>query len=160
MAKRAEYWKVAPETYKAFGAVKQSIADSGLEHDLIHMVYLRVSQINGCAYCVDLHWRDAIEAGVEARKLNSVITWDECPFFTPRERAAFAWTDALTDIAASRAPDDIYAAAVAEFGESGLANLSYAIGLMNAFNRLGVGFRMQPAALDGEIRGDAKNAAA
>lgn len=148
MEQRIAYWKVAPEGYRAFGEVKKYVAASGLEAGLVHMIYLRVSQLNGCAYCVDLHWRDAVAAGVEPRKLNGLVIWHECPWFTGRERAALAWTESLTDIAGTRAPRDAYEAALAEFGERGMADLSYAIVLMNAFNRLGVGFRMQPDAME------------
>ena len=144
MDERINYRTAAPEGYRALGAAKKAIEASGLDHALIHLVYLRVSQINGCAYCVDLHWRDALAAGVDARKVNSVVTWEEAPFFTARERAAFAWAESLTNVATTRAPDEAYDAARAEFGDAELANLSYAIALMNAFNRLGVGFRQKP----------------
>lgn len=144
MEKRIAYWKVAPEGSQAFGMVKKYVADCGLEHDLVHMVYLRVSQINGCAYCVDLHYCDAVSAGVDRRKLNSVVTWRESPFFTDRERAAFRWAESLTEIARTRAPDADYRAAKAAFTDRELVDLSYAIALMNAFNRIAVGFRRQP----------------
>ena len=144
MDKRIEYWTTAPAGYRAFMGVKNAVLESGIEHRLIHLVWLRVSQINGCAYCVDLHWRDALAAGVEARVLNAVAAWDEMPCFDARERAAFAWAEALTLVAATRAPEPAYRAAEAEFGAAGMCALSYAIAYMNAMNRLGVGFRMQP----------------
>lgn len=145
MDKRIEYWTAAPDGYKAFLGVRKAVAESGLEHPLIHLVYLRVSQLNGCAYCVDLHYRDALAAGVDARKINSLVTWEEGPFYTPRERAALAWAEALTNLTATHAPDAPYRAALDAFGEKGLSDLSYAIALMNALNRLGVGFRMSPS---------------
>jgi len=144
MEKRIEYWKVAPEGHQGFGTVKKYVTDCGLEHDLVHMVYLRVSQINGCAYCVDLHYGDAVSAGVDRRKLNSVVTWQESPFFSDRERAAFHWAETLTEVARTGAPDADYRSAKAVFTDRELVDLSYAVALMNAFNRIAVGFRRRP----------------
>lgn len=141
---RIDYRTVAPEGYKAFARVHRYIAESGLEPALIHLVYLRVSQINGCGFCVDLHWRDALAEGVSPRKVNAVAAWDETPFFSPRERAALAWAECLTRVADAKAPDAEYERARAHFSEKELVDLTYAIALMNAFNRLGVGFRMEP----------------
>jgi AhpD family alkylhydroperoxidase len=145
MQQRLDYTKASPEGYKALGAVHRYIAKCGLEEQLIHLVYLRVSQINGCAYCVDLHTRDARAAGVAERKLHNVVTWHEAPFFTPRERAAFTWAESLTLIAETKAPDADYDAVRQHFDEKELADLTYAISLMNAFNRLAIGFRRTPA---------------
>jgi AhpD family alkylhydroperoxidase len=144
MKMRMDYRKVSPEGYRAFGAVHQYIAKCGLEESLIHLVYLRISQINGCAYCVDLHFRDALKCGVEARKINAVSAWVEMPFFSPRERAAFAWAESLTNVAKTGAPDEAYDGLKAHFSEKEIADLTYTIALMNSFNRLGVGFRMMP----------------
>lgn len=146
MEPRLDYAAVSPEAAKSFGGAHRYIAQCGLEPGLIHLVYLRVSQINGCAYCVDLHTRDALRDGDDFRRLNSVITWRETPFFTPRERAALAWAEALTLVAETRAPDADYAQANAEFSEKELVDLTYAIGLMNALNRIAIGFRRGPAA--------------
>lgn len=145
MQTRLNYVSVAPEGYKAFAAVRSYISKCGLEESLIDLVYLRISQINGCAYCVDLHSRDARKAGVSERRLHNVITWHEAPFFTPRERAAFAWAESLTLVSETHAPDADYDAVREHFTDKELADLSYAIALMNALNRLGVGFRNRPA---------------
>jgi AhpD family alkylhydroperoxidase len=141
---RLNYKEAAPDGYKAFARVHQYVAQSGLEPALVHLVYLRVSQINGCAYCVDLHWRDALAEGVSPRKVNAVAAWEEAPFFSPRERAAFTWAESLTRLAETKAPDADYERAREHFADKELADLTYAVALMNALNRLGVGFRRAP----------------
>ncbi len=146
MQTRMDPAKAAPEGYKLLGQLHAYVGQSGLDPVLVDLVYLRISQINGCAYCVDLHWRDAIRKGVDPRKLNAVAAWEEMPFFSERERAAFAWAESLTLVAASKVPDAVYEAARSLYGEKELADLSHAIVVMNAFNRLGVGFRKLPTA--------------
>lgn len=146
MLTRLDHAKAAPEGAKLLGQLYAYVAKSGLDPALIDLVYLRISQINGCAYCVDLHWRDATSKGVETRKLNAVAAWEEMPFFSARERAALAWAESLTLVAQTKAPDSAYDAARAAFGDKELADLSYAIAVMNAYNRLGVGFRKMPSA--------------
>ena len=143
MQQRLNYSSVAPEGYRAFGGVHQYVAKN-VDETLLNLVYLRVSQINGCAYCVDLHTRDAIKAGENQRRLHNVITWREAPFFSERERAAFAWAESLTLVSQTGAPDADYDAVHKHFNDKELADLTYAIALMNAFNRLGVGFRKSP----------------
>lgn len=144
MQTRLDYRKVAPDGYRALARVHRYVAECGLEHELVHLVYLRVSQINGCGFCIDLHYRDALAEGVDPRKINGVAAWAEVPFFSARERAAFAWAESLTHVAKTRAPDADYDAARAQFSDKELCDLTYAISLMNAFNRLGVGFRIMP----------------
>lgn len=146
MLTRLDHAKAAPEGAELLGQLYAYVAKSGLDPALIDLVYLRISQINGCAYCVDLHWRDATSKGVETRKLNAVAAWEEMPFFSARERAALAWAESLTLVAQTKAPDSAYDAARAAFGDKELADLSYAIAVMNAYNRLGVGFRKMPSA--------------
>ncbi len=145
MKTRMDYRKVSPEGYRAFAAVHQYIAKCGLEEALVHLVYLRISQINGCAYCVDLHYRDALKCGTDPRTINAVSAWREMPFFSPRERAAFAWAESLTHVSQTGAPDDAYDGLMSHFSEKEIADLTYAIALMNGFNRLGVGLRTMPA---------------
>jgi AhpD family alkylhydroperoxidase len=119
-----------------------------LPKDLIDLVYLRVSQINGCAYCIDMHSRDLLKAGLAVEKLVLVPVWHESgALFSPRERAALAWAETVTLVAETGVPDDDYDAAAAEFNDKELADLTYAIGLMNAFNRFGVAFRPTPGAV-------------
>jgi AhpD family alkylhydroperoxidase len=147
MSNRIDYAKISPESYKAFGSVYVSVRKSSLPHDLINLVYLRVSQINGCAYCIDMHSRDLLKAGVTTDKLVLVPVWREAgEVFSTRERAALAWAEMVTRVADTGIPDSDYHAAAAVFGEVELADLTYAIGLMNAFNRFGVAFRTTPAA--------------
>ena len=147
MSNRIDYAKASPEGYKAFGNVHVTLHKSGLPHELIDLVYLRVSQINGCAYCIDMHSRDLLKLGVTVDKLVLVPVWREAGnLFTARERVALAWAETVTRVAETGVPDADYAAAAAEFNDKELADLTYAIGLMNAFNRLGITFRVTPAA--------------
>jgi AhpD family alkylhydroperoxidase len=148
MNNRLDYAKASPEGFKAYGGVYVAIQKSGLPKELVDLVYLRVSQINGCAYCIDMHTRDLLKSGIAVEKLVLVPVWrDAAALFTPRENAALAWAETVTRVAETGIPQSDYDAAAAEFGDRELADLSYAIGLMNAFNRLGVGFRSTPAAV-------------
>lgn len=147
MSKRIDYSRASPEGYKAFGGVYVAVQNSGLPKALIDLVYLRVSQINGCAYCIDMHSRDLLKQGLAVEKLVLVPVWhDVGEVFSQRERVALRWAEIVTRIAETGAPDTEYAAAAAEFTEKELADLTYAIGLMNAFNRFGIAFRIPPAA--------------
>ena len=147
MSNRIDYAKASPEGYKAFGGVYATILKSGLPKDLVDLVYLRVSQINGCAYCIDMHSRDLLKSGLSVDKLVLVPVWREGGgVFSPRERVALAWAETVTRVAETAVPDADYEAAAAEFSDKELADLTFAIGLMNAFNRFGVAFRATPAA--------------
>ena len=147
VSNRIDYAKASPEGYKAFASVYAILRKSGLQKNLIDLVYLRVSQINGCAYCVDMHSRDLLESGLTTQKLALIPVWDGAGgVFSPRERIALAWAEAVTRLDETGVPDADYAAAAAEFNARELADLTYAIGLMNAFNRFGIAFRTPPAA--------------
>jgi AhpD family alkylhydroperoxidase len=147
MSTRIDYAKASPEGYKAFGSVYLTVQKSGLSHELINLVYLRVSQINGCAYCIDMHSRDLLKGGITPDKLVLVPVWrDAGEVFSGRERTAIAWAETVTRVAETGIPDADYEAAAAEFSDKELADLTYAIGLMNAFNRFGISFRSTPAA--------------
>lgn len=147
MTHRIDYASASPDGYKAFGGVYVTLQKSGLPHELIDLVYLRVSQINGCAYCIDMHSRDLIKLGVSVEKLVLVPVWrDAGDVFSTRERIALAWAETVTNVAETGVPDADYQATAAEFNDKELADLTYAIGLMNAFNRFGVTFRSIPAA--------------
>ena len=147
MTNRIDYTKASPEGYKAFGAVYATLLKSGLEKQLIDLVYLRVSQINGCAYCIDMHSRDLLKAGLAVDKLVLVPVWhDAGAVFTGSERAALAWAETVTRVSETGVPDADYEAAALVFGDKELADLTYAIGLMNAFNRFAITFRVKPAA--------------
>jgi AhpD family alkylhydroperoxidase len=148
MSNRIDYAKVSPEGYKAFGGVYVTLLKGSLPKTLVDLVYLRISQINGCAFCIDMHTRDLVKSGLAVEKLVLVPVWhDAGQLFSQRERAALAWAETVTRVAQTGVPDADYAAAAAEFTEIELADLTYAIGLMNAFNRFGIAFRSTPAAL-------------
>ena len=147
MTIRLDYAKISPDGFKALGGVYVSIQKSGLPKELVDLVYLRVSQINGCAYCIDMHSRDLLKLGIAVDKLVLVPVWrDAATIFSARERAALAWAETVTRVSETGVPDADYEAATTEFNDKELADLTYAIGLMNVFNRLGVSFRTPPAA--------------
>ena len=147
MSNRIDYAKISPAGYKAFGGVYVYLQNCGLSHDLIYLVYLRISQINGCAYCIDMHSRDLLKLGVTVDKLVLVPVWrDAGKLFSARECAALAWAETVTRVAETAVPASDYDAVAAEFSDKELADLTYAIGLMNAFNRFGISFRTPPAA--------------
>ncbi|MCY1267985.1 alkylhydroperoxidase AhpD family core domain protein [compost metagenome] len=147
MTNRIDYSKASPEGYKAFGSVYATLQNIDLPKELVDLVYLRVSQINGCAFCIDMHSRDLLKSGLAVEKLALVPVWhDAGSVFSSRERVALAWAETVTRVAQTHVPDADYAAATAEFSDKELADLTYAIGLMNAFNRFGVAFRSTPAA--------------
>jgi AhpD family alkylhydroperoxidase len=148
MSKRIDYAKASPEGYKAFGAVHATVLKGSLPKELVNLVYLRVSQINGCAFCIDMHTRDLLKSGLAVEKMVLIPVWrDAGALFTTRERAALAWAETVTRVAETGVPDADYEAAAAEFSATELADLTYAIGLMNAFNRFGISFRSVPAAV-------------
>jgi AhpD family alkylhydroperoxidase len=135
--------KTAPDGYKALLGVERYIRQCGLEQRLIELVKMRSSQINGCAYCLDMHSRDARRAGESEQRLYLLDAWHESSLYTPRERAALAWTDAVTRIADTHAPDDVYDALRPHFVEKEIADLTILIGMINLWNRLAIGFRSQ-----------------
>jgi len=143
MADRAKYGQVFPEGISALRNLGKTIGSSGLETGLLHLVYTRASQLNGCAYCIDMHTKDARAAGETEQRLYSLSAWRETPFYTPRERAALAWTEALTNIQVGHAPDAVYQEAHREFGDADLVKLSLAITYINAWNRIAIGFRSE-----------------
>ena len=147
MTNRIDYTKASPEGYKAFGAVYATLLKGSLPKQLIDLAYLRVSLINGCAFCIDMHSRDLLKSGLNVEKLVLIPVWhDAGNVFTARERAALAWAETVTRVSETGGPDAAYEAAAAEFNDAELADLTYAIGLMNAFNRFGVSFRSTPVA--------------
>ena len=144
MKTRLDFYQVSPEAMKAMIALEVAVGKLGLEPSLIELVKLRASQINGCAFCIDMHTADARKAGETERRLYGVSAWRETPFFTDRERAALAWTESLTLLAATHAPDADYELAAAQFSEKELVDLTLAINAINSWNRFGVGFRKMP----------------
>jgi len=147
MTQRMDYNAATPAGMKALGGVYGHILQSGLPKVLVDLVYLRVSQLNGCAYCIDMHSRDLLKEGVTIDKLVLVPGWREAgALFGATERAALAWAETVTCVADTGVPDADYEAAAAVFDRKQLADLTIAIGLMNAYNRMAISFRAVPAA--------------
>jgi AhpD family alkylhydroperoxidase len=147
MSIRIDYANVAPAGIKALGGLYGYVMQSGLNQVLVELVYLRVSQINGCAYCLDLHTRDLTKNGVKLEKLALVQVWREAgSVFDERERAALAWAETVTRVAETHIPDEEFQAVRAVFSEKEVVDLTLAIGLMNTFNRIAIGFRRPPEA--------------
>jgi AhpD family alkylhydroperoxidase len=145
MHARTDFYTASPDAIKAMVALEVAVSKLGLEPSLLELVKLRSSQINGCAFCVDMHTTDARKAGETDRRLHGVCVWRETPFFTPREQAALAWTEALTALATTHAPDADYELLQAQFSLKEQVDLTLAINTINGWNRLGVGFRKMPA---------------
>ncbi len=144
MEVRINYRAVSPQGHQAFGRVSEYISGCGLDPMLLNLLLLRVSQINGCAFCVDLHYRDCVKNGVGERKLSNLVTWRESPLFSERERAALGWAESVTMVAETGAPQHEYEAVKAHFSDKEVVDLTYAIALMNAMNRVAIGFRRRP----------------
>ncbi len=144
MAARIDHARVAPGALRAMYGLEQYVRASGLEHSLLELVKLRASYLNGCAFCVDMHTKDARVAGEAEQRLYALPVWRETPFFTPRERAALAWAEAVTELARSGVPDEVYEEARAHFTEVELVNRTLAVVAINGWNRLSVSFRTEP----------------
>ncbi len=148
MSQRVNYNAVSTSGMKALGAVHAYVRQSGLPSRLVDLVYLRVSQINGCAYCIDMHSRDLLKAGLPVEYLVLVAAWPEAgAIFDEQEKAALAWAEVVTRLGDRGIPDSAYEAAAAAFDDKPLADLTIAISLMNAYNRIAVSFRATPAAV-------------
>lgn len=144
---RRDFHKLAPKVRAALGLLNQAAIDAGgLEKSLIELVKIRASQINGCAFCLDMHTREARALGETEERLHVLAAWHESPVFTDRERAALAWTDSLTDIADGHVPDEVYADVKNAFSEKELAYLTAAVVAINSWNRIAVAFRFLPDA--------------
>src|SRR5690349_9669455 len=144
MQPRLEAQKASPAAYHAMLGLETFVKKSKLEPSLIHLVKMRASQINGCAYCLDMHSKDARAAGETEQRLYALNAWRETPFFTDRERAALAWTEAVTLIAKDHAPDAVYEEVRQHFTEEELVSLTMAVVTINAWNRLAIAFRAVP----------------
>jgi AhpD family alkylhydroperoxidase len=143
-APRINYANVAHEGVKALAELEKYVHGCGLESGLLELVKFRASQINGCAYCMDMHTKDARASGETEQRLYTLSAWRETPFFTERERAALAWTEAVTQVAVTGVPDDVYELARQHFTEQELVDLTLAIVAINGWNRLAVSFRKVP----------------
>ena len=142
MQARLNYNKTSPATYQALLALQATVDKSGLEKPLLELVKIRASQVNKCAFCLHMHTRDARKAGVSEERIYVLEAWRESPLYTERERAALAWTEALTLLPETGAPDDVYAEVAAQFSEPEIVSLTLAISAINLWNRFGVGFRL------------------
>lgn len=145
MQQRLDFYKANPAAIKALMGVEDAIGKSSLEHSLTHLVRLRASQINGCAFCVDMHTTDARKGGETDRRLATVVVWRETPFFTDRERAAFEWTEALTLVSHDHVPDAVWEAVKPHFTEAELVDLTLLVTAINTWNRFAISFRKLPA---------------
>ena len=144
MNPRTDFYAASPDAMKAMTALAVAVGKLGLEAPLVELIELRASQINGCAYCVDMHTSDMRKAGETERRLACLVVWRETPFFTARERAVLAWTEALTCLADTHAPDADYADLAEHCTPAEMVAVTMAINLINSWNRLAVGFRKMP----------------
>jgi AhpD family alkylhydroperoxidase len=144
MQPRIEYDKVAPDGVKAMWRLESYVRRCGLEPALLELLKLRASQINGCAYCIDMHTKDARAHGETEQRLYALTAWQETPFFNDRERAALAWAEAVTEVAQSHVPDEVYESARRHFSDKELVDLTLAVAAINSWNRLAISFRKVP----------------
>jgi AhpD family alkylhydroperoxidase len=143
MTERMDAMKAAPGAYEAMLGLEKYLRRCGLEESLLDLVKLRASQVNGCAFCIDMHWKDLRSLGESEQRLYLLDAWRESPGYTERERAALEWTEAVTLVASSRVPDEIYRIARDQFSETELANLTLAVAAINAWNRISISFRTE-----------------
>jgi AhpD family alkylhydroperoxidase len=152
MKARLDPRKAAPEAMEAISHLHAYVRNCGLDHKLLELVKLRASQINGCAWCMDMHSKELRAAGEDEQRLHLLSAWRECPFYTDRERAALAWTEALTLLAQGNVPDDVFALARSQFSEQDLVKLTLTIVAINGANRINVAFRAVPGSYRPAIR--------
>ncbi|MGE0460054.1 MAG: carboxymuconolactone decarboxylase family protein [Vicinamibacterales bacterium] len=144
MDRRFDCGEAAPGVYTAMDALETYLEGCGLEPVLLHLVKLRASQMNGCAYCIDMHWKDLRALGEREQRLYSLDAWRECPYYTERERAALAWAEAVTFVAAGHVPDAVYDEVREHFDDRELSNLTLLVATINAWNRLSIASRLAP----------------
>jgi AhpD family alkylhydroperoxidase len=144
MKARIDYQKVAHEPLHSLLAIERYLSSSGIDPKLLHLIRMRASQINGCAYCLDMHSKDARAAGETEQRLYELNAWRETPFYSERERAALEWTESLTLISQTHAPDDVFERLSAHFSEKEIVDLTYAIVGINNWNRIAIAFRAVP----------------
>ncbi len=144
MERRFDLGTAAPGAYRAMLGLERYLKECGLEERLLHLVKLRASQVNGCAFCIDMHWKDARSLGETEQRLYGLAAWEESPYYTDRERAAFRWTESLTLLAPERVPDAVYEAVRPHFSDKELADLTLAVATINAWNRIAISSRTPP----------------
>ena len=144
MEPRIDYLKSARGAYHAMLGLEHYLQQCGLEESLLHLIKLRVSQMNGCAYCIDMHWKDLRAIGESEQRLYGLDAWEESPYYTDRERAAFAWAESVTNIQDGHVPDAVYEHVKNFFNEKELADLTLAVTVINSWNRLSIAARTVP----------------
>ena len=158
MEERIHYTKVSQGASHALLELEKYLHDCGLEEPLLNLVKLRASQINGCAYCLDIHWKDLRSIGESEQRLYSLDAWEESPYYTDRERAALVWTEAVTRVSETHVPDEVYEEAKKHFNEKELADLTVAVAAINGWNRLAIAGRTTPGTYQ-PVKGELKKAA-
>ena len=151
MTRRFSYATSAPGVFDAMDALDQYVAACGLEESLLHLVRLRASQLNGCAYCIDMHWKDLRALGEGEQRLYGLDAWRESPYYSPRERAALAWAEAVTLVAGTHVPDAIYETVRPHFNDKELCDLTMALSAVNAWNRLSIASRLPAGSYEPQV---------
>lgn len=151
MKPRFSYASSAPGAYQAMVGLEKYLHQCGLEESLIHLIKLRASQINGCAYCIDMHWKDLRAIGENEQRLYALDAWRECPYYTDRERAALAWTEAVTLVASGHVSDAAYDEVKPHFTEKELSDVTFAVATINAWNRLAISARTEPGTYESKL---------
>jgi AhpD family alkylhydroperoxidase len=144
MEPRIDYRKHAPDATKAMLEIEKYLANCGLDHKLMHLLKMRASQMNGCAYCIDMHAQDARATGETEMRLYELDAWRETPFYTDRERAALAWVEAITKVADKHVPDDVYEQVKKQFSEKEIVDLTVLAATINLWNRIAIATRAVP----------------
>jgi len=151
-------FKYTTKAYKGMEDLEAYLKESSLEEGLLHLIKLRASQINGCAYCLDMHWKDLRASGENEQRMYSLDAWRECPYYSERERAALAWTEAVTKISEGHAEDSLYDEVRKHFNDRELADLTVTVATINAWNRLAIASRMEPGTYQAEKKVEQKTA--
>jgi len=149
---RIDYFKVIPAAYEAVFGLEKYLHNCSIEQPLLHLIKLRASQLNGCAYCIDMHWKDLRAIGENEQRLYGLDAWEESPYYTERERAALAWTEAVTNLHPGHVPDEVFEKARHEFSEKELADLTLAIATINVWNRLSIAGRTVPGTYQSKLK--------
>ncbi len=144
MEERIHYLKVSSGAYHTLLELEKYLNECGLDESLLNLIKLRASQINGCAYCLDMHWKDLRASGESEQRLYSLDAWKDSPYYSDRERAALAWTEAVTRVSETHVPDEVYEEAKKHFSEKELADLTLAVATINMWNRLAIAARTTP----------------
>ncbi len=141
---RLDYAQYAHEPLRSLYAIERYLHGSGIDSKLLHMLKLRASQINGCAFCIDMHWKDARAAGEMEQRLYGLDAWRESPYYTEKERAALEWTESVTLVSETHVPEDVYARVRSQYSEKEIVDLTLAVGMINLWNRVAISFRAEP----------------